>query len=88
MSDKPQAIESFDAEHLSVFEGGSFILEHPIERLKYHIEKTGGVVHEMQCSFDGFGFIKWSDRGAHYSAIAKWPDDSYRVNWKKELSPH
>lgn len=84
MSDKPQAVENFETEGLSVFEGGSFILEHPVERLKYHIEKTGGSVHEMQCSPDGFGFIKWKEKGVFFSAIAKWPDDSYRLSWKRE----
>ena len=84
MSEKPKAIESFETESLAVFDGGSFILEHPIERIKYHVEKTGGSVLEMQCSPDGFGIIKWSDGKVKYSAIAKWPDDVYRATWKKE----
>lgn len=84
MSDKPKAIESFEEESLAIFGGGSFMLEHPIERLKYHIEKTGGTAHEMQCSPDGFGFIKWSEAGVKYSALSKWPDEQYRAIWKKE----
>ncbi|GAB4485255.1 MAG: hypothetical protein OHK006_11090 [Thermodesulfovibrionales bacterium] len=84
MSDRPKAIESFDKESLSIFGGGSFMLEHPIERLKYHIEQTSGSVQEMQCSADGFGFIKWSEGDATYSAVSKWPDEQYRAVWKKE----
>jgi len=60
------------------------MLEHPVERLKYHIENTGGTVQEMQCSSDGFGFIKWSEGNVKYSAVAKWPDEVYRATWKKE----
>lgn len=84
MRDEPKAVKSFEEESLSVFEGSSFMLEHPVERLKFHIEKTGGVVREMQCSTDGFGFIKWSEDGVDFGAVAKWPDESYRVDWKKE----
>ena len=84
MSEKPKAMESFDKESLAVFEGGSFMLEHPIERLRYHIEKTGGKMQEMTCSPDGFGFIKWNEGGLQYSAVARWPDEVYRATWKKE----
>ena len=84
MNGKPSAIESFETEGLAVLEGGSFLLEHPVERLKYHIEKTGGNVIEMQCSSDGFGFIKWIDSSIKHSAVAKCPDDTYRATWKKE----
>ncbi len=83
MSDKPRAIESLEKENLSAFEGSSFILEHPIERLKYHVEKTGGIVNEMESAFDGYGLLTWSEGGSTFSATAKWPDEFYRVNWKR-----
>jgi hypothetical protein len=83
MSEKPAAIAKFEAEALAAFDTGSFILEHPIERLVYHIESSGGQLIESHFDIDGSAMVVWESGGVKYSAWSTWPGGEYKVDWKK-----
>ena len=80
---KPAAITRFEKEALAAFDTGSFMLEHPIERLKYHIETSGGKVIDSQFEPDGTAMVVWLWEGVRYRAWSTWPGVEYKVNWKK-----
>jgi hypothetical protein len=83
MNEKPTAITRFEAEALSAFDTGSFILEHPIERLIYHIESSGGRVIDSHFDTDGKAMVTWESKDATYRAWSTWPGEHYKVDWKK-----
>ena len=83
MSEKPEAITKFEEEALAAFDTGSFSLEHPIDRLIYHIESSGGRVIDSHSDIDGKAMVTWESKGVSYSAWSTWPGDVYKVDWKK-----
>jgi len=83
MSEKPAAIIRFEEEALAAFDTGSFTLEHPVDRLIYHIESSGGRVIDSHFDIDGKAMVVWEGDGVRYSAWSTWPGDKYKVRWKK-----
>lgn len=73
----------FEEEALEAFNTGSFALEHPIDRLIYHIESSGGHVLNSNFDTDGKAMVTWESDGVRYSAWSTWPGDEYKVDWKK-----
>lgn len=82
MEIKPNAVEGFEKERLSVFDTSSVLFEHPIERLKYHIGRTGGKIIKSEFSPDGIAFVIWESEGRQYRAWSTWPGQGYEVHWK------
>lgn len=82
MDTKPKAVISFDAERDQMDETASMFLEHPIDRLKYHIGRTGGKILKSEFSHDGLAYVTWQCNGRQYRAWSLWPDAEYKVNWK------
>ncbi len=82
MKTAPRAIEKFEQEKSSSFEGASFFLDHPVDRLKYHITSTGGKIVKSEFSANGFAYVIWESDGKQYNAWSTWPDQTYQISWK------
>jgi|GEM_PF-2662268 len=82
MITKPKAIEKFEAERESMDQFMSIALEHPIDRLKYHILQTKGKIVKSEFSNDGTAYVIWESLGKQYRAWSVWPDQDGAVNWK------
>lgn len=80
---KPLAVEKFEIEKLTLFEGATFFLEHPIDRLKYHIQQTGGKILKSEFSVDGLASVVWEADGKRYTAWSTWPETDYQIKWKE-----
>jgi len=82
MGTLPRAIDSFEHERESSFDGATFFLDHPIDRLKYHIVQTGGKIIKSEFSADGLAYVIWESDGSQFRAWSTWPDVNYEINWK------
>lgn len=82
MEIKPKAVEMFEKERLTAFDSSSALFEHPIERLKYHIGRTGGKIIKSEFSADGIAFVIWESEGKQYRGWSTWPGQGYEVHWK------
>lgn len=82
MQTKPKAVESFDIEKDGSDEAASMYMEHPIDRLKYHIMLTKGKIIKSEFSVDGLAYVIWEAEGRQYRAWSSWPDADYKVDWK------
>lgn len=78
----PVAVERFETERNGLDESASIFVEHPIDRLKYHIGRTGGKIVKSEFSIDGLAFVIWESKGRQYRAWSSWPDQDYKINWK------
>ncbi len=78
----PKAIERFEEERQTSYDGASFFLDHPVDRLKYHITSTGGKILKSELSADGLAYVIWESHGMRYRAWSSWPDKDYRISWK------
>ncbi len=79
---RPAAVESFEHERNTTDETESISLEHPIDRLKYHIARNGGKILKSEFSPDGVAFVYWEEGGQQFRAWTSWPDADYKINWK------
>ncbi len=79
---KPVAVEKFEIEKNSMDPTASIFLEHPIDRLKYHIIQTKGRIVKSEFSNDGTAFVVWESKGKQYRAWSSWPDNEYQITWK------
>lgn len=77
----PKAIESFEMEKNSAFEGSSIFFDAPIERLKYHIMQTKGKIVKSEAADDGMLSVIWEAEGKRYMAWCYWPSVNYEVRW-------
>ncbi len=80
MQAKPKAIESYEKEKLSEVDSAFF--EHPIERLKYHIGRTGGKIIKSEFAPDGVAYVIWESDGNKYNAWCSWPGHNPQIQWK------
>lgn len=79
---KPKAVELFEMERDSMNQSESIALEHPMDRLKYHILNTKGKILKSEFSNDGTSYVIWESQGKQYRAWSSWPDHEYKINWK------
>jgi len=79
---KPRAVEFFESEREVADESSSMFLEHPLDRLKYHIKHTGGRIVKSEFSVDGFAYVTWESDGVQYQAWSSWPGPDYSISWK------
>jgi hypothetical protein len=79
---KPIAVENFEEERDGMDETASIFMEHPIDRLKFHISHTGGKIVKSEFSTDGLAFVIWESQGKQYRAWSSWPDQDYKIDWK------
>lgn len=82
MDIKPKAVEDFEMEKAMSYEGASIFMEHPIERLKYHIIHSAGKILKSEFSVDGVAYVTWECNKRQYRAWSSWPDEEYRIYWK------
>ncbi len=82
MNAKPRAVENFEQEILYAGENSSVFLEHPVERLKYHIMNTGGKILKSEYSIDGIAEVLWESDGKKFRAWSTWPGKEYKIHWK------
>jgi hypothetical protein len=82
MNTKPKAVENFEQETLYAGENSSVFLEHPVERLKFHIMNTGGKILKSEYSIDGIADVLWEAEGKKYRAWSTWPAEEYKIDWK------
>ena len=81
MNVKPKAVEDFENEVLSADESATVFMEHPLDRLKYHILRRGGKILKSEFSIDGTAYVIWESERKQYRAWSSWPDQEYRINW-------
>jgi len=81
MATKPTAVERFETEKANTDETASMFMEHPLDRLKYHIVQSGGKIVKSEFSVDGMAFVIWEGQGSRYRAWSNWPADDYKVEW-------
>ena len=79
---KPTAVERFENERDTMDQSASISMEHPMDRLKYHILQTQGRIIKSEFSMDGTAYVIWESQGKQYRAWSSWPDQEYAVNWK------
>jgi hypothetical protein len=79
---KPKAVEYFEEERSTADESASMFLEHPLDRLKYHITHTGGKIIKSEFSVDGLAYVIWECDGRRYRAWSSWPGPDYTISWK------
>ena len=79
---KPKAIECFEAERGAADDSASMFLEHPLDRLKYHIKHTGGRIIKSEFSVDGLAYVIWECEAKQFRAWSSWPGPEYKINWK------
>jgi len=79
---KPKAVEEFELERDTMDQSASISMEHPMDRLKYHIVQTGGRIVKSEFSMDGTAYVIWESQGKKYRAWSSWPDQDYKINWK------
>lgn len=78
----PRAVECFEDERNAADDSASMFLEHPLDRLKYHIMHTGGKIIKSEFSVDGIAYVTWECEGRQYRAWSSWPGPDYSINWK------
>jgi len=79
---KPIAVERFEYERDAMDQSASVSMEHPMDRLKYHILQTQGRIIKSEFSMDGTAYVIWESQGKQYRAWSSWPDQDYGVSWK------
>ena len=82
MDAKPKAIEHFEQETRYADETASVFMEHPVERLKFHIMNGGGKIIKSEYAIDGTAEVLWESDGRKFRAWGTWPGGEYRVSWK------
>ncbi len=82
MDAKPKAVEHFEKEALYADETSSVFMEHPVERLKFHIMNSCGKILKSEYSIDGTAEVLWEADGRKFRAWGTWPGEEYRISWK------
>jgi len=83
MTIKPAAINNYENERDNMDQFASIAMEHPLERLKYHIQQTGGKIVKSEFAMDGTAYVVWESSGKKFRAWSTWPDQDSSVNWKQ-----